>query len=259
MRTGRYHRKNIRASADNSIAATKEWANKARTRIFNMDLPPPMEQVLKNHLRMLAILSMVIGVVLLAIMWAEPRFFFVALIAGALAAAIDLAIEYKGVSQSDWEYPVGYLSFRRIPLELPILFFNCGVAAAYVYYAFSNPVTDSVFEPRTMLGGLSYAQVALIATGLFFLVQYFRGTLKSLTFGILPLAMALYMSNPEEWILVISIIPMYLDYYLELRMVKSAHITYDKYDEAVATNVAITYFPAAVLILVLVGLVLAVL
>jgi hypothetical protein len=42
-------------------------------------------------------------------------------------------------------------------------------------------------------------------------------------------------------------------------MVKSAHITYDKYDEEVATNVAISYFPTTVLILVLVGLVLAVL
>jgi hypothetical protein len=49
---------------------------------------------------------------------------------------------------------------------------------------------------------------------------------------------------------------MYIDYYLEKRLVKSAHIKYDRYGEEVATNVAISYFPATLFILGVVAILL---
>lgn len=246
----------IRGHTDNGIAATHEWAQSARDRVFNMEIPPAMERVLKNHLRMLAIISMVLAAVLLILMLPSPRYFFTALVMGFVGATIDLVVEYKGVKQNDWNYPARRLSFRRIPIELPVLFFSCGIVATFVHYSLSNPITDIVFTPQTSMASISYIQIALVATGTIFLVQYFRGSIKSLTLGALPIAIALYLSYPQQWILVISIIPVYMDYYLEKYLVRTAHITYDNYGEEVATNVAISYFPVTIILLMLVTIVL---
>jgi hypothetical protein len=100
-----------------------------------------------------------------------------------------------------------------------------------------------------VIAGLSYVQIALFLIGAFFMFQYFRGAVKSLVFWALPISIALYLSFSEPWVLVMSIFPMYVDYYLEKRLVKSAHIKYDRYGEEVATNVAISYFPATLFIL----------
>ena len=100
-----------------------------------------------------------------------------------------------------------------------------------------------------IIAGFSYAQLTLFVIGAFFMFQYFRGKIKSLVFWALPISVALYLSFLEPWILVISIFPMYIDYYLEKRLVKSAHIKYDKYGGEVATNVAISYFPTTLFIL----------
>ncbi len=250
------HTKNMKQHAENGIAVTREWAHTTKDRIFNMEIAPAMERVLKNRLQLIAIISLIIGAILLIAMIHSPRYFLTALVIGLIGAAIDFAVEYKGITQNDWNYPVRYLSFRKIPIELPLLFFNCGILATFTHYAFSNPHTYMFFEQSAALGGFNYAQIALIATGTFFLAQYFMGTIKSLTFGALPLALALYLSYPTPWMLVISIVPVYIDYYLERRMVRSAHITYDLYGEEVATHVAISYFPVTLIILGLVTIIL---
>ncbi len=246
----------IRDRTDNGIAATYEWAQSARDRVFNMEIPPSMERVLKNRLRMLAIISTVLAAMLLIFMLPSPQHFFTALIIGFIGASMDFAVEYKGVKQNDWDYPARRLSFRKIPIELPIIFFGCGIAATFVHYALSNPITDIVFTSQTSMASMSYIQIALIAIGVFFIVQYFRGNIKSLTLGALPIAIALYLSYPQQWILVISIIPIYIDYYLEKHLVRTAHITYDNYGEEVATNVAISYFPITIILLVLITIIL---
>jgi len=246
----------IRERTDNGISATHEWAQSARDRVFNMEIPPAMERVLKNRLRMLAIISTVLATMLLIIMFPSPQYFFTALVMGIVGATIDLVVEYKGVKQNDWNYPARRLSFRKIPIELPVIFFSCGIAITFVHYALSNPITDMIFTPQTSMASMSYIQIALVATGTIFLVQYFRGNIKSLTLGALPIAIALYLSYPHQWILVISIIPIYMDYYLEKNLVRTAHITYDNYGEEVATNVAISYYPVTIILLVLVTIIL---
>ena len=246
----------IRERTDNGIAATYGWAQSARDRVFNMEISPAMEHVLKNRLRILAIISTVLAAMLLIFMLPSPQYFFTALVIGIVGAAIDLAVEYKGVKQNDWNYPARRLSFRKIPIELPVLFFSCGIAATFAHYALSNPTTVIVFTPQTSMASMSYIQIALVATGAIFLVQYFRGSIKSLTLGALPIAIALYLSYPQQWILVISIIPVYLDYYLEKYLVRTADITYDNYGEEVATNVAISYYPVSIILLVLVTIIL---
>ena len=247
----------IRERTDNGITATHEWAQSARDRVFNMESPPAMERVLKNRLRMLAIISMALAAMLLAFMLPSPQHFFTALVMGIVAAAVDFVVEYKGVRQNEWDYPARRLSFRKIPIELPLIFFSCGIAITFVHYALSNPITDIIFTPQSSMASMSYIQIALFATGTIFLVQYFRGDNRSLTLGALPISMALYLSYPQQWILVISIIPIYIDYYLEKHLVRTAHITYDNYGEEVATNVAISYFPVTIILLVLVTIILS--
>jgi len=110
----------------------------------------------------------------------------------------------------------------------------------------SNPV----------IAEFSIVQIALFLLGAFFMFQYFKGAVKSVVFGALPIGVALYLSFSDPWMLVVSILPMYIDYYLEKQLVKSAHIKYNRYDEEVATNVAISYFPAALFVFGCIALIL---
>ncbi|MCK4717031.1 MAG: hypothetical protein KAT70_00060 [Thermoplasmata archaeon] len=247
---------NVKAHTGSGLIVTRDWVNNAKTRIFNMEMPPAVEKALQNRLRTLSIFTLVLTVLSMVAMIPIPRYFFTSLIIGATGALMDLAVEYKGVSRNEWNYPTRHLSFKKIPLELPVLFFSLGVLATFAHVVLTNPVTFSAFQPEDGIWGMSYVQLLLVATSLFFLWKYFRGQIKSLTFGALPLAIALYITYPEHWILAISIPPIYIDYYVERRMVQSAHITYDRYGEEVATHVAISYFPATMIILLLITMVL---
>jgi hypothetical protein len=168
---------------------------------------------------------------------------------------IDFFVEYKGISKRAWDYPATYLSFRKVPVEVPLLFFSCGILVTFAFYCFSTKPMIMLIS-NSVIAGFSYVQIVLLLIGVFFMFQYFRGAVKSLVFWVFPLGIALYLSFPEPWVLVISIFPMYIDYYLEKRLVKSADIKYDKYGEEVATNVAISYFPTTLFILGVVALLL---
>jgi len=242
------HYKTAKISATNKIKQAKIHINDIKNKIFNMDLPQHMEIVLRNRIRFLSIVAGFVALATLLIMFQEPLYLIASLLTGLIAMVIDFFIEYRGISKSIWNYPTTHLSFRKVPIEVPFLFFSCGILATFALYCFSaQPMVMIISTP--VIAGLSYVQIALFLIGAFFMVQYFRGTVKNLVFWALPISIALYLSFSEPWVLVMSIFPMYMDYYLEKRLVKSAHIKYDKYGEEVATSVAISYFPATLFIL----------
>jgi hypothetical protein len=110
-----------------------------------------------------------------------------------------------------------------------------------------------------VITGLGLIQITLFIVASYFVIQYFLGNIKTLIFWALPLSIALYISFPEPWLLAVSILPVYLNYYLEKRLVKSSKIAYEGYGEDVAINVSISYFPAMLLILGIVAMLLHIL
>lgn len=249
------YKEKMKISASKNITRTKEWAGNAKDRFLNMEISQHMEDILMNHLRLLSIITTILAFFTLFIMVQAPTYFLTAIIIGIFAMMLDLIVEYKGVSADEWGYPARRLSFRKIPIELPLLFFSCGVLITFVFCCFRTPIMDFLFVSSSGIVGLSIAQIALLSTGAFFMIQYFRRKCSTMIFGALPISIALYLSYSEPWILVIAVLPMYIDYYLEKKLVKSAHIQYSGYDEEVATNVAITYFPLTIIVLGLVALV----
>jgi len=249
------HYKAAKISATNKINQTKIHISDIKNRLFNMDIPQRMELVLRNRIRFLSIVAGFAALVALFIMFQEPLYLIVSLLVGLIAMTIDFFIEYNGISNRAWGYPTTHLSFIKIPFEVPFLFFSCGILVTFAFYFFSTqPMVMLISTP--ILAGFSHVQIALFLIGAFFMFQYFRGAVKSLVFWALPISIALYLSYSEPWVLVMSIFPMYIDYYLEKRLVKSAHIKYDRYGEEVATNVAISYFPATLFILGVVAILL---
>ena len=249
------HYKAAKSSATNKIKQTKTHIKDFKNKIFNLDIPRHMEIVLRNRIRFLSIVAGFVALITFFIMFQEPLYLTASLLTGLIAMVIDFFIEYKGISKRAWDYPATYLSFRKVPVEVPLLFFSCGILVTFAFYCFSTKPMVMLIS-TSVIAGFSYIQIVLLLIGAFFMFQYFRGTAKSLVFWILPLSIALYLSFPEPWLLVISIFPMYIDYYLEKRLVKSADIKYDKYGEEVATNVAISYFPTTLFILGIVALLL---
>jgi len=244
-----------KSSATNKIKQTKTHIKDFKNKIFNMDLPQRMEIVLRNRIRFLSMVAGFVALIALFIMSQEPLYLIVSLLVGFIAMVVDFFIEYSGISKRAWDYPTTYLSFRKVPIEVPLLFFSCGILVTVAFYFFSTqPMVMLISTP--VIAGFSCVQFALFLIGAFFMFQYFRGAVKSLVFWALPISIALYLSYSEPWVLVMSIFPMYIDYYLEKRLVKSAHIKYDRYGEEVATNVAISYFPATLFILGVVAILL---
>ncbi|RLG94485.1 hypothetical protein DRO29_06520 [Candidatus Bathyarchaeota archaeon] len=249
------HYKAAKISAADKVKKTKIQINDIRNKLFNMDISQQMEIVLRYRIKILSIVAGFVALIALFIMSQEPLYLIVSLLTGLIAMTIDFFIEHSGISKRAWDYPTTHLSFRKVPIEVPILFFNCGVLVTLAFYFFSTqPMVMLISNP--IIAGFSYVQIALFLIGAFFMLQYFTGTVKSLVFWALPISIALYLSYSEPWVLVMSIFPMYLDYYLEKRLVKSAHIKYDRYGEEVATNVAISYFPATLFILGVVAILL---
>jgi len=249
------HYKAAKSSATNKIKQTKTHIKDFKNKIFNLDIPRRMEIALRNRIRFLSIVAFFVALIAFFIMFQEPLYLTASLLTGLIAMVIDFFVEYKGISKRAWDYPATYLSFRKVPVEVPLLFFSCGILVTFAFYCFSTKPMVMLISTSVIVG-FSYVQIVLLLIGVFFMFQYFRGTVKSLVFWILPLSIALYLSFSEPWLLVISIFPMYIDYYLEKRLVKSADIKYDKYGEEVATNVAISYFPTTLFILGVVALLL---
>ena len=242
------HYKAAKSSANNKIKQTKTYIEDFKNKIFNLDIPRCMEIAIRNRIRFLSIVAGFVALIAFFIMFQEPLYLTASLLTGLIAMVIDFFVEYKGISKRAWDYPATYLSFRKVPVEVPLLFFSCGILVTFAFYCFSTKPMVMLIS-TSVIAGFSYVQIVLLLIGVFFMFQYFRGTVKSLVFWILPLSIALYLSFPEPWLLVISIFPVYIDYYLEKRLVKSADIKYDKYGEEVATNVAISYFPTTLFIL----------
>lgn len=242
------HYKAAKSSANNKIKQTKTYIEDFKNKIFNLDIPQRMEIALRNRIRFLSLVAGFVALIAFFIMFQEPLYLTASLLTGLIAMVIDFFVEYKGISKRAWDYPATYLSFRKVPVEVPLLFFSCGILVTFAFYCFSAKPMVMLIS-TSVIAGFSYVQIVLLLIGVFFMFQYFRGTVKSLVFWILPLSIALYLSFSEPWLLVISIFPVYIDYYLEKRLVKSADIKYDKYGEEVATNVAISYFPITLFIL----------
>ena len=250
-----FSRKTIIESASSGVVRTKEWTGTVKDRLLNMDIPAHLETSIKNKLRNLTAITTAVALIALYVMYHTPAYFLTALMVGFIASSIDFVVEYKGVSGNDWDYPAGRLSFRRIPLELPILFFSCGVLITFAYCCFSTPVMKSAVAAEVVFPSVNATQICLSFMGVFFMTQYFRKKCNSIVFGALPISLALYLAYPEPWVLAVSVLPIYIDYYLEKNLVSSAHIRYNRYDDEVALNVAISYFPATLLILALVALI----
>ncbi len=252
------HYKTAKNSAANKIKKTKTQVNDLKNKFFNMNISQHMEIILRNQIRFLSIIAGVVALIALFSMFIEPTYVIASLLTGLIAMIIDFFIERHGISKRSWDYPTTYLSFRKVPIEIPLLFFSCGILATFALYCFSTqPMVMIISNP--VIAGLTYVQITLFLMGLFFMSQYFTGKIKSMIFWILPFSIALYLSFPEPWVLVLSIFPMYIDYYLEKRLVKSAHIKYDKYGEEVSMNVAISYFPTTLFILGVVAILLHIL
>lgn len=231
---------------DQAAGSVRNAMEGAKLRFLNMPLTIHGEKIIKDKLTLLAAVSFSIAIFLLLVMTDIPAFFFTAIIVGTMAAAIDFLVEYKGIHFMDWDYASRNLTFKSVPLQLPILFFSTGVAATFIVDSFTAPITN---EPFNTLQGLhiSPIQILLFTIGAMYLYRYFTHAVDSITFGALPVAIALYLWYPEPWMLVLSIAPIYIDYHLEKRMVNSADITYDNYSFEKAFNVAVSYFPSALI------------
>jgi len=146
-----------------------------------MDIPQHIETILRSRIRLLTIVAGFVALVALIIMSREPLYLIVSLLAGLIAMVIDFFIEYHGISKRAWDYPTTYLSFRKVPVEVPLLFFSCGILATFALYCFSaQPMVMIISSP--IMAGFSYVQIALFLIGAFFMFQYFRGAIKSLVF-----------------------------------------------------------------------------
>lgn len=256
VRTTKYYGKAKDSTTDKINHINKRIGN-IKNRIFNMNLPHNVEIALRNRMRTVSVFLGLLALVSMFFMSQSRLYLITALLAGFIAMIIDFIVEYHGISQKAWDYPTKHISFRKVPIEVPFMFFSCGILATFAAYMFSSEamvsaITDSV------IAGISTVQVILLLIATFFIFQYFRRAVKSMIFGILPLGIALYLSFPNPWILVLAILPMYVDYYLEKRLVKSAHLDYDRYSEEVAINVAINYFPSALIMFGIVALLLSV-
>lgn len=214
------------------------------------------ENLLGNRLNALTALTTITAFIALWFLSVDVPYFFTALIVGILAMTIDFAVEYLGIAKNEWAYPSQTSRFTKVPIELPILFFGCGVLLTFIFACFTGSILTVIFSSSIPILNLGLPQLFLIMLGSFFLIQYLlRRQRQSLIFGALPLSLALYLAFQEPWMLVISILPIYVDYYLEKHLVKINNIQYDEYNEVLAQNVALSYFPATLFILGLVAFV----
>ena len=212
------------------------------------------ETVNKNIWTIFFLITCLVAVVCLVLMLPRREYFLTAVTVGILAFFWDFIIECFGVSKSLWKYSKERFAIAGVPLEVPLIFSSCAIIVTFWFYAFeTNPMANDFLDP--VLGGLSLIQLGLIITGIFFMIQYFRKKIYTMVFWLLPFGIAFYLAYPEPWILVLALIPMYLDYFIERALVRRKKIEYEEYDSELAINVAISYFPVTVVLLGLIALI----
>jgi len=250
LKTGKEQLHRGMEQIDQAADSVRSAVEGAKLRFLNMPLTIQGEKIINDRLTVLAAISISVAMFLLLVMTDIPAFFFTAIIVGIVAAVIDFLVEYKGIHFMDWEYASRNLTFKSVPLQLPALFFSTGVAVTFIVDSFTAPIAN---EPFNALSGIQISpiQILLFIIGAVYLYRYFTHAVDSMTFGALPVAIALYLWYPEPWMLVLSIVPIYADYHLEKKMVNSADITYDNYSFEKAFNVAISYFPSALIMFAL--------
>lgn len=178
-----------------------------------------------------------------------------ALLVGVLLGLLDMAVEHAGIIRGEWNYPYPSVRVLNVPIEIPLMAFMCGILLTFVYYSFGNPAFREFMLGDPLLG-VSLTQFVLICLGVVFFLKYFtRKEEGSLILWALPWGVALYLEFPEPWILAVALLPLYLDYYLEKNIfVKKDSLSYKQYDNEMAVNVAVSYFPVGVLFLGLAAL-----
>ena len=189
----------------------------------------------------------ILALIALLTMSGEIIYVLAALLTGLMAFIFDYIIEYAGILNGKWEYPRSSEGFMRVPLEVPLMFFFGGILATFLLFLLSRPSLSNIISFQ-LFDVVSMPQLILITLAVIFILQYFAGIIKSLIFWAMPLSLAAYISYPEPWILVLAVLPVYIDYYLEKRLVPSNDISYEGYDEDVAINVAVSYFSVALLV-----------
>lgn len=223
-----------------------------KVRLFKRKQRKQHYGALINRVWSLTLAAGVAAIIALYFMSNDPTYLYTSLLVGITAMTIDLVIEYSGIRKRNWDYPGRHISFSKVPLEVPILFLFCGILATYISYAFSNESFGDLLS-LNVIPGVVIIQILLLLISIYFMTKYFLGKIKTLIFWALPLSIAFYMSFPEPWLLAFSIIPVYIDYYLEKRLVKTSDITYAGYGDDIAINVSLSYFPVTLLIMMIVA------
>jgi len=188
-----------------------------------------------------------------------PAYFQAAIISGIVLGALDFGVEYAGITRKEWHYPYRTLRLFRVPVELPLMSFMSGIILTFIYYSFGNPEFHKIML-GDILYGVSLTQFLLLGMGGVFFFKYFtRDENASLTLWALPWAIALYLQFPKPWFLAVAVLPVYLDYFLEKNLLKKDSINYADYDHEMAVNIALSYFPVALLFLGLAALLIRIL
>jgi hypothetical protein len=130
---------------------------------------------------------------------------------------------------------------------LPALFFSTGVAVVFLLDIYVQPMyRPDFFTLAAHPVGLIQAMLFLV--GGYFLVMYLARRTGTILLGIFPISIAIYLWYPEPWFLALSLFPVYLDYFLERRMTRTGEIRYDGYGKEMAENIALCYFPMALML-----------
>ncbi len=217
---------------------------------MNDDFPTP------SRLQPFTVFTMMLAALSLYALWEMTHwsgFMPAALAIGGFAFLFDFLLEYLGVKTLKWRYQMGK-SVVGVPLLIPLFFLFGGILATFAFYILNAPEVTKALADCFLLDGISLLQFIFLALAAFFLTGYFlRPANNCLTFGLLPLAFALYVEFNQPWMLLLSLLPVYVDYYLEGRMVKKKEITYKDGNAPLAHLVALTYFSTTLLLMGLVG------
>jgi len=170
------------------------------------------------------------------------------IIVGLLAAVFDYILEYKGVIKNEWDYPTEHVKFMKVPIIIPFFSFLSGIFMSYIYFKFTYSSEVDIKNAK------NYAQIILFVFGLYGIYRYFIDSKFKLIWGLMPIALSLWMMVPYDWIIFVSILPMYADYYFETRfLVKRYGIKYEGYDANAAIVIALPYFAFSVILLSIVA------
>ena len=129
--------KKAKNSASDKIKQTKTQMNNIKNK-FNMDISEGMEIVLSSRIRFISIFVGFMALITLFVMIQVPLYLVISLLIGFIAMILDFIVEYKGISNNTWNYPTTHISFRKVPVEVPLLFFSSGILATFAFYCFSE-------------------------------------------------------------------------------------------------------------------------